>query len=63
MCSCTIVSVVDGALTGQPRIIASTNPKLDDAVIRIINEAKLLPGTINGIPIKSGKDLTVTFRD
>jgi len=54
---------VDGALTDQPKIIASTNPRLDDAVIRMINEAKLLPGTISGRPIKSCKDLTVTFRD
>jgi hypothetical protein len=54
---------VDGALTDQPKIIASTNPKLDDAAVRMINEAKLMPATISGMPTKACKDLTVTVRD
>jgi hypothetical protein len=52
-----------GALINQPEIIASTNPKLNDAAIRLIKEATLIPATISGVPIKACKDLTVTARD
>lgn len=51
----------DGALVGQPEVRDSSRPKLGDAAIRMVQEAKYKPATVGGVAINACKDMKVTL--